>query len=84
MRIFKDQKLELKWESEAVEVLKEKIEKREKLGFKNDFKLKYFKDRLQAKQPLIGTLQKVVKVLKRKEKKQMETVLNALVKKDGS
>jgi len=49
-----------KWHSEAVIVIKDQIIARKKLGFKNDWKVKFLEEKLHGKIPVISKLRKLI------------------------
>ncbi len=58
-RIKEEKKL--KWESEAVNVIKNKIAHRRRFNLKNDLKLKIYESKLRAKYPIISQLNSFLK-----------------------
>lgn len=47
-------------ESEAVQVIKERLEQRKKLNKKNDWKIKFYEDKLKAKERIIQHLRSLM------------------------
>lgn len=56
-----EERRKLKWESEAVNVIKTRIIQREKLHLKNDLKLKIYESKLRGKFPIISQLRSLLK-----------------------
>ena len=50
-----------KWESQSVQIIKNQIESRKKLGLKNDWKIKFLESKLTHKDKLISKLQNLIK-----------------------
>ena len=59
VNILNDNKLKLKYETEAVSVIKNKIKHFEKTG--NKRKLAIYQSKLNGKQPIISNLRKMIK-----------------------
>lgn len=55
-KLVNQSKMRLKYETEAVSVIKETITHRKKLNFKNDRKLAIYESKLASKLPIISTL----------------------------
>ena len=56
-----EEKRKLKWESEAVSIIKIKIKNRIKLNLKNDIKLKIYQSKLRGKYSIISQLKSLLK-----------------------
>lgn len=54
-------KRKFKWETESVQIIKNQIETRKKLGLKNDWKIKFLESKLTHKDKLISKLQNLIK-----------------------
>lgn len=48
------------WHTTATEIIKEKLEVRKKKGFKNDWKIKFYQDKLAWKPKLLAKLSKLI------------------------
>ena len=57
------QKYKIKLEHQAVAMIQEKLEKREKLNFKNDWKVMFYKSKLKGKAKVISGLNNFIKAL---------------------
>lgn len=49
-----------KWESHSVQIIKDQIEARKKLGLKNDWKIQFLESKLTHKDKLISKLAKII------------------------
>lgn len=54
-------KAKLRWETTSQTIIKEKMEKRKLLGFKNDWKLKFYETKLSVKSKLIAKITDLIK-----------------------
>jgi len=53
-------KRKLRWQRGSVQVIKEKLENRKKLNFKDDWKIEFYETKLKIKTPIIGKLIKAL------------------------
>ena len=61
-RIEKENNKKLfRWQTKVTIVIKEKLEKRKKLGLKNDWKIKFYEDKLKIKSKLLSKLSRLIK-----------------------
>lgn len=57
------QKYKIKLEHQAIAVIQEKLEKRKELNFKNDWKVMFYKSKLNGKAKVISGLNNFIKAL---------------------